>query len=359
MGPRQTGHLPRSLGTQLAHTQKCPQGTTTCVAASFQQMTHSPSPVSTRRRVTRNTPQPLPPHIFWHIFEGKNASRVEEILARQFALLVSSGLLHQSARLHLGLVGVQGLVGIDVERLRNASTAHRAAIWQQLRSPTLRRLLVHPRVQVDAVAGSGDEALTTGLVWQFARRQPAGERLQPLLYFHSKGSTPAVTSHDGQCADDWTVMMEYFHIERWREAIRTMAEESTQTAGIDMWPHQPRRNQKGPVWHYSGNFWWARASYVAELPQPLGDRFQVGEDWVLTRLREPSNHTVLHSASIAPYKQGMIHHYLDRYPPEMYRCADVRDPSRPSRLPCRRVDPARCHGLGCATCHGLGCSATP
>ena len=102
----------------------------------------------------------------------------------------------------------------------------------------------------------------------------------------------------------------------------------------------------------SGNFWWARPSYLARLPDPVRasrngrDRFECSEDWVLSNWNRWQRHEVLHYTGVRLGMPGRIHKYKDRYPGHMYECSDKQEPTRPSRTPCAPI--LKCHGsMGC------------
>jgi hypothetical protein len=71
--------------------------------------------------------------------------------------------------------------------------------------------------------------------------------------------------------------MEYFNIQHWQHVSQALAANNElMTAGCEPWAHSKRqadfpgfvRSNAEEVWHYSGNFWWARASHIATLPDP-------------------------------------------------------------------------------------------
>lgn len=86
-----------------------------------------------------------------------------------------------------------------------------------------------------------------------------------VLYFHTKGliyyTNPEQRpgSPDMVAVNTWRHLMEWALIDRWREALEGME-------GRDMAGCSPA---EGPFLHYPGNFWWARPSYIAGLPDPL------------------------------------------------------------------------------------------
>lgn len=96
-----------------------------------------------------------------------------------------------------------------------------------------------------------------------------------ILYFHTKG----VTSRHRECADDHRRFMLYFLLERWQEALRALEEDGISAVGCNL-RNKPLRPNKAQsyldsgktvpheLWHFSGNFWWARADALSTLPKP-------------------------------------------------------------------------------------------
>jgi hypothetical protein len=73
-----------------------------------------------------------------------------------------------------------------------------------------------------------------------------------ICYFHLKG----LSRLGDQRVKDWREYMQYWCIERWEDNVKKL-DEGIDTVGTNFietpWPH------------YSGNFWWARASYIRKL----------------------------------------------------------------------------------------------
>lgn len=76
-----------------------------------------------------------------------------------------------------------------------------------------------------------------------------------ILYIHTKG----VGKEKNLCIEDWIDYMLYFLINKHTVALENLSTNST--VGVDL------RNE--PTLHYSGNFWWAKSSYISTLPDPL------------------------------------------------------------------------------------------
>jgi hypothetical protein len=84
------------------------------------------------------------------------------------------------------------------------------------------------------------------------------ENYQNVGYIHSKG----VTSLSKQ-VNRWRKVLEYGVIERWRDNIDAL------NAKYDV---------SGICWdlfgnHFSGNFWWAKSSYIKTLPKPVIEKW--------------------------------------------------------------------------------------
>ncbi len=99
-------------------------------------------------------------------------------------------------------------------------------------------------------------------------REDAGRAEHLVLYMHSKGVGKAIN----EAVEDWVAYMLHFVLDRfprcWEELI-TRPDGSgltgpwkASTCGVDL--------SLEPQPHYSGNFWWARADYLADwLPAPV------------------------------------------------------------------------------------------
>jgi hypothetical protein len=89
-----------------------------------------------------------------------------------------------------------------------------------------------------------------------------------ILYLHSKGA-----SKDTRAAEDWRRLMLHFTVERYPEALKQL--ESHAACGVNI--------RKEPALHFSGNFWWARSSYIKQLKTieslDQADRYQA-EFWI-------------------------------------------------------------------------------
>lgn len=75
-----------------------------------------------------------------------------------------------------------------------------------------------------------------------------------ILYLHTKN----VGKQINLCIEDQIEYMLYFLINKWKNNIEILKDYDT--CGVDL--------RKEPVVHYSGNFWWSKASHIVKLPPP-------------------------------------------------------------------------------------------
>lgn len=86
-----------------------------------------------------------------------------------------------------------------------------------------------------------------------------------VMYFHIKG----VTHLANPGIQDWRKYLEYWNIDRWQDCV-ALLDQGHDTVGTNFINEPFLGADRLPRnWnHYSGNFWWARSSYIKRL-QPL------------------------------------------------------------------------------------------
>jgi hypothetical protein len=77
-----------------------------------------------------------------------------------------------------------------------------------------------------------------------------------VLYLHLKGVTHLNNPYN-KPTEDWRHLMQYFNVENWRQCVAKLKDDYD-TVGVNFC--------SDPLPHYSGNFWWARSSYIRILP---------------------------------------------------------------------------------------------
>ena len=160
--------------------------------------------------------------IFIH---SANIEGIQDRLQRHIRLIEITGLLAVVKSVHICYVGDKNL----------AFTHTNSKI-----------ILQHVSENLDAY-----EVPTQQALWKYACENPTSK----LLYLHTKG----VGKEPNPCIEDWIQYMTYFSVEKWRDALMKL--DTYDTTGVDL--------LQEPTLHYSGNFWWAKASYLSTLPSPV------------------------------------------------------------------------------------------
>lgn len=119
-------------------------------------------------------------------------------------------------------------------------------------------------------ANKGWEQVTLTALYRWARRAPAGD---PVLYAHTKGVThPADLSDESVFVAAWRRAMDAELLAGWRECVRLLAEyDAVGCCWLDPARYNPSFVRQVQTWScrrapmFGGNFWWARAGYLARL----------------------------------------------------------------------------------------------
>lgn len=104
------------------------------------------------------------------------------------------------------------------------------------------------------------ETPTLQAAWEWARAHPSGA----VLYLHTKG----VSKPHNRARVAWRHLMGEHLVARWRKNLERLA--LADMIGVN-WCETPSP-------HYQGNFWMARADWLARLPSPESFRDQGGPD---------------------------------------------------------------------------------
>lgn len=116
-----------------------------------------------------------------------------------------------------------------------------------------------------------------------------------VLYLHTKGVRHNNTN---PCVNDWVKYLSYFNIEQHETCIKCL--ENNDTVGVNL--------QNDPCIHYSGNFWWSKASHLRTLQKCVYNCYNSPEFWITS-----GKGKFLNLASSG------VNHYTERYPPSLYR----------------------------------------
>jgi len=250
-----------------------------------------------------------PLYIYWHICIYKESKeRGKYIINRQYKKMKESGLIERSENVYICYVS-------DIEF-------------------PCENIINDPKVKIIVREKSGYEGVTTTNLKKFCD-QTTEENL--ILYIHNRG----LSHSENSPSEDWTLMMEFFLIENWRKSIKQLEEKYT--CGCEMFSHTDRINSNDFIFHYSGNFWWSRSSYIKLLKYPsFENRWVESEDWVLQLAEHgiPKEcFGILHRTSQNRYEQGMVHSYIDRYPSIYYKLCN--------ETPDIEIDKNSFHGYNC------------
>jgi hypothetical protein len=109
--------------------------------------------------------------------------------------------------------------------------------------------------------------------------------------------------------------MMYFNVTRWQDCVEKLYQ-GYDTAGV-LW----RGDYHYP--HYSGNFWWAKSSYIRRLPafrKPSETNYQSQFGFVNVPHKEDAEFWLgLGDPEAYCFHSYTVDHYQHRYPPELYR----------------------------------------
>jgi hypothetical protein len=250
----------------------------------------------------------IPVHLFWHIFiNQQNLTRGVSIIQRQFEKIKTSQLIERVTFVNIVFVGD---IPFPCENIKS-----------------------HPKVRILATIQKGYEGVTSHCIKRTCDTQTEDSLI---VYLHNRGMSQLPDSP----SEDWTLMMEYFVIERWKQSIQVLRDKYT--CGCELWAHTSRVNPKDFIYHYSGNFWWSRSEYIKQIKPPaFGNRYLESEDWILQLVEHgiPKEYFgILHRTNV-PYKRGIVHSYIDRYPFSYYASGN--------ETPDMELDKTQFHGEDC------------
>jgi len=87
-----------------------------------------------------------------------------------------------------------------------------------------------------------------------------------VLYLHTKG----ITRNNDMNVNGWIDYMIYFDIYNYKKCLELLLDNDT--VGVNLNEH--------PVFHYSGNFWWSKSSYIKKLNTCIYESYNSPEFWL-------------------------------------------------------------------------------
>lgn len=197
---------------------------------------------------------------YYHVYLTENESTWLSILMEQYKVMEDSGLFDALDEFNLVCVG------------KEDEQFDKALYFTGLYYPKTVQRRVVDSVKANNLIQSIDskssnlmtENITMRLIYDRVKNV---EREEYVLYFHTKGITSTLRHfHNTPTEIDlyrtyqyWRHYLNYGVLEKWEECVKAL-DEGFDTAGINY--------QTYPHTHYSGNFWWAKSSHLASLPNP-------------------------------------------------------------------------------------------
>ena len=182
---------------------------------------------------------------------------------RHYYHVYAAGAWMQPVREHIAALAVSGLrapMMIGLVGVRGGRWQAREMITAWLDGAGL------PAPERWAEADEGWEQVTLAEIRADVHRIPAEFAV---MYAHAKGA-----HNPSPLNAAWRRSMTR-HVVCGREECAGLLEDGYDTAGCH-WVHA----QKSTVMFYAGNFWWARASYLRQLPEPPRESRWQAETWV-------------------------------------------------------------------------------
>jgi len=207
----------------------------------------------------------------------------DEIINKYILLIQNSGLLFRVEKIYLCFIGEFAKINLDFKK----------EILEKI-------IIIHVDMNLESF-----ELPTQKLLYDFC----CNNKEYNVLYIHTKG----VGKEINPCIEDWINYMLYFLIENHVDTLEKL--QKYHTAGVDL--------REWPTLHYSGNFWWAKSSYIAtlpdpvlfnnllEYPNPLNSQRHNQEFWIC--YDKNKKHCALWECNIHCFER-----HLHRYPRELY-----------------------------------------
>lgn len=174
------------------------------------------------------------------------------------------------------------------------------------------------KVGIQRYSQVGSEIRTLQWLWDVSQALPPDT---PILYFHCKGGK-WLGGDPWEPVRDWTRMMAYFCIDRWRDALKVFdmhLEREVKAVGCNRhrFPESHEASPSAP--HFSGNFWWITAGEARKLHRLREEEDRMGaEAWI-----GGVGWDHMGSLHQSPMLEGdggprAGSHYVCRYPERMY-----------------------------------------
>lgn len=203
--------------------------------------------------------------IFYHAYAY--GDKYMTMMTDQFRLLVSSGLYNACDKLFINISESPQRKPIDYKEWLNNFWSFSSSKGS-LELPEKIVVTIHPT--------NNEETDTLKKLRDYCANNPNDY----VLYFHTKG-----ISKQNNNTEDWRKYMEFFTIEKWQDCVKKL-DNNFDACGV-MWnsitvgkghPALPT----GTFPHFSGGFWWAKASHINSLKHDYltGSNRYLREFWI-------------------------------------------------------------------------------
>lgn len=161
------------------------------------------------------------------------------------------------------------------------------------------KIKFYDKINIKIGSNHKNESETLNKLRNFCIHNPQGN----ILYLHSKGVSRAFNANTNSLSiQDWIDYMEYFLIENYNECLLYL--NSFDSVGVNQ-----KINNRGNV-RYSGNFWWAKNSYISLVPKCLNRKLYCELEFLSNKSKK---HKCLYRSSV-----GWPQWKTQRYPRYLY-----------------------------------------
>lgn len=136
-----------------------------------------------------------------------------------------------------------------------------------------------------------------------------------VLYLHTKGVSWIGNEPTYTFIQDWRNLMLHYNVTKWRDCV-TSLDNGHDVAGVN-WNTNYEHD------HFSGNFWWARSSYIKTLPtfiRPKLINYQSQFNFNNDHCRLDAEFWLgINNPIVKCLHDSQVNHYHSRYPEELYK----------------------------------------
>lgn len=206
-------------------------------------------------------------HVFIHVC---TLNQWQDILGRQLSRIKNSGLYEACQSISLGILGTEDITPFQ-ELYPKLTILFQDSNPLLFERPTLIKL------------------------HEFCTLNPTNH---VVLYIHTKGIKHFGNSIVCSNVNDWTQLMEYFNIDRWKDCVRALKNHDACGVNWNAGFYPP---------FFIGNFWWATSKYISTLPGQINDDYLAPELWIGSNF-----------PTVKCFHQSNVNHYAEPYPESKY-----------------------------------------